>query len=100
MRHSTSKKAPSRSRAQGLSRIAIAIFSIGVLSACTAPIGVQKIPSFRAQQDLTRSVLSSGELSERAQTLLRRTNQGQAWKSDPAGVLAKLHEVMISEPRR
>lgn len=98
MRHSTSKKGLSRSRAQGLSRVAIAVFSIVVLSACAAPIGVQKIPSHRAQRDLTRSVLSSGELSEKALILLRRTNQEQAWKSDPAGVLADLHELVISEP--
>ncbi len=98
MRHSTSKNGCSKSRAQGLSRVVFAIFSIVVLGACAAPIGVQKIPSDRAQRDLTRSVLSNGELSEKAQILLRRTNHEQTWKSDPAGVLADLHGMMTSEP--
>jgi pimeloyl-ACP methyl ester carboxylesterase len=69
-----------------------------LLSACAAPIGVQKIPSHRAQRDFTRSVLSRGELSEKAQILLHRSNQEQAWKSDPVGVLADLHELVTSEP--
>ena len=76
-----------------------AVMGVVLLAACTAPIGVQKVSSYRAQRDLTRSVLSSGELSENAQILLRRTHREQEWKSDPAGVLAYLHEVMISEPR-
>jgi len=75
------------------------MMGVVVLAACTAPIGVQKVSSHRAQRDLTRSVLSSGELSENAKILLRRTHREQEWKSDPAGVLAYLHELMISEPR-
>jgi pimeloyl-ACP methyl ester carboxylesterase len=98
MRHSTSKKGFSKSQAQGFSRVVFAVLLLVLLCACAAPIGVQKIPSHRAQRDLTRSVLSSGELSEKAQILLRRTNQEQAWKSDSAEVLADLHELMISEP--
>jgi pimeloyl-ACP methyl ester carboxylesterase len=74
------------------------VLSLTLLCACAAPIGVQRIPSERAQQDLTRSVLSSGELSEKARILLRRTNREKAWKDDPARVLADLHELMTSEP--
>jgi len=98
MRQSTSPKGLSKNRAQELSRFVFAVLLLGVFCACVAPIGVQKISSHRAQRDLTRSVLSSGELSEKAQILLRRTNQEQEWKSNPAGVLADLHELIISEP--
>jgi pimeloyl-ACP methyl ester carboxylesterase len=76
----------------------LAVLGALVLSACAAPIGVQKISSHRAQQDLTRSILSSGELSERARILLRRTNQEQHWRDDPVGVLAELHAAMVAEP--
>jgi len=75
------------------------MMAVAMLAACAAPIGVQKVTSHRAQRDLTRSVLSSGELSENAKIVLRRTHREQEWKSDPAGVLAYLHELMISEPR-
>jgi triacylglycerol esterase/lipase EstA (alpha/beta hydrolase family) len=98
MRRSTSQEGASKSRAHGLSKLVFAVLGLVVLSACAAPIGVQKISSHRAQRDLTRSVLSSGELSEKARIFLRRTNQEQEWKSNPAGVLADLHEMMISEP--
>ena len=94
----TTRRARSNSRAQRLSPFVLAFLGLVVLSACAAPIGVQKIPSNRAQRDLTRSVLSSGELSEKARILLRRTNKEDAWKDDPAGVLADLHTAMMAEP--
>jgi len=98
MKRSTSRRIPSKSRAQGLSTLVFAVLGSVVLSACAAPIGVQKVSSHRAQRDLTRSVLSDGKLSEEARILLRRTNQEQEWKTDPASVLVFLHELMISEP--
>ena len=98
MKQSNFRRAPSKSRARRRSALVPVFLGFVVLSACAAPIGVQKIPSNRAQRDLTQSVLSSGELSEKARILLRRTNQEQAWKADPAGVMAHLHEMMIAEP--
>ena len=98
MKRTTIQGVPSKRRAPGFSPLVFAVLGLVVLSACAAPIGVQKVSSHRAQQDLTGSVLSSGELSEKARNLLRRTNQEREWKTDPAGVLTILHESFISEP--
>ena len=98
MKRSTSQAVPSKNRAQRPSPIILAIFSLAVLCACAAPIGVHKVSSHRAHRALTGSVLSNGELSEKAWILLRRTNRAQEWKTDPAAVLTFFHELMISEP--
>jgi pimeloyl-ACP methyl ester carboxylesterase len=62
-----------------------------LLSACAAPVGVERISPLEAQRDLTRSVISTGELSEKARVLLRRANREQEWRDDPAAVLERLH---------
>ncbi len=64
---------------------------VALASACAAPVGVEKISAREAQYELSRSVLSTGGLSESAQILLRRTNMEDAWKEDPAAVLADFH---------
>ena len=92
------QRVSSKSSSQRLVPFASAILALVVFCACAAPVGVQKIPSHRAQRDLTGSVLSNGELSEKARILLRRASQEQAWKADPAGALTHLHELMIAEP--
>jgi len=98
MKKLPSQRVLSKIRAKGLSPYVFAVLWIAVFCACVAPVGVQKIPSGRAQRGLTRSVLSAGELSENAKILLRRTNREQAWKADPAAVLEDMHEGLISEP--
>jgi pimeloyl-ACP methyl ester carboxylesterase len=98
MKNLPSQRGHSNLRSKGPSPLVFAVLGIVVLCACVAPVGIQKVPSHRAQRDLTHSVLSTGELSENAKILLRRTDQEQAWKADPAGVLKDLHEGLISEP--
>jgi len=98
MRRPTRLAAHPNRRTGERSPLIFAVLCLVVLCACAAPIGVQKIPSNRAQRELTHSVLSSGELSEKARILLRRANHEADWKTDPTGVLADLHERMISEP--
>lgn len=61
------------------------------LCACAAPVSVQRISPREAQADLTRTVLSSGKLSEKAKGLLRRSNNEARWQRDSAGVLESLH---------
>ena len=98
MNERTSQKGLSMNRAQGFPPLVLAFLGLVVLSACAAPIGVQKIPSHRAQQELTGSILSNRELSEKAWVLLRRTNSEERWKTDPEAVLKLLHEAFTSEP--
>jgi triacylglycerol esterase/lipase EstA (alpha/beta hydrolase family) len=69
--------------------------AIGILALCTAcaaPVGVQRVSPREAQAELTQSVLTNGKLSERSRILLRRINREQQWETDPAAVLADLHE--------
>ena len=73
----------------------LAILLIGALSACAAPIGVQRISARQAQREFSHNVLSTGELSEDARILLRRIDREEAWKKDPAEVLAFMHSRLI-----
>jgi pimeloyl-ACP methyl ester carboxylesterase len=68
----------------------IALFFL--LSACAAPVGVERISPLEAQRDLTRSVISTGQLSEKARVLLRRANREQEWRDDPTAVLERFHD--------
>jgi len=72
----------------------IAALTLVFLCACAAPIGVKRISPNQAQRMLTANILSTGKLSPKAQILLRRTNQEEAWKQDPAAVIAWLHAAL------
>lgn len=65
-------------------------FSIG----CAAPIGVARLSPHATQRALTANVLSTGELSEKANILLRRANQEEAWREDPAAVIDRIHAAL------
>jgi len=73
----------------------ISLACIVALCACAAPIGVKRISAQTAERQFAHSILSSGELSEDALTLLRRTGQVENWKDDPAAVLAWLHSRIL-----
>lgn len=69
----------------------IALVGLALLCGCAAPVGVERISSRAAQRDLTQSILSTSNLSEKSRILLRRMNMEALWKNDPAEVLAQLH---------
>jgi pimeloyl-ACP methyl ester carboxylesterase len=62
--------------------------------ACAAPIGVKQISPRRAQGALTANFLSTGKLSPKAWILLRRANQEEAWKQEPAAVIDRIHTAL------
>jgi pimeloyl-ACP methyl ester carboxylesterase len=66
-----------------------------LLCACAAPIGVERVSPRAAQRDLTQSVLTNGELSEKARILLRRVDREREWEDDPIAVLAYLHSLLL-----
>lgn len=72
-----------------------AILGVAVLAACATPIGVERISSRQAQQEFGHNVLSTGELSADARIVLRRISREEAWKDDPAEVLAYLHSFLL-----
>ena len=73
------------------------ILAVGLVSGCAAPIGVKHISPRAAQRNLTENAVSSGKLSEKAKTVLRRTGHEDLWKEDPAAVLADLH-TLLTQP--
>jgi pimeloyl-ACP methyl ester carboxylesterase len=62
--------------------------------ACAAPIGVQRISLRESQGALTANILSTGELSQKARILLRRSNNEQLWEVDPAAVIDLIHATL------
>jgi triacylglycerol esterase/lipase EstA (alpha/beta hydrolase family) len=84
-----------RSQARRLFARLAATLTIAMLAACATPVGVERISSRKAQQEFSQSALSTGELSENARILLRRTSREEAWKDDPAHVLAYLHSLLM-----
>jgi len=84
-----------RSHGRKLFAPCFALLAVAVLAGCAAPIGVEKISSLQAQRAFNDSVLSTGKLSANAQILLRRMSQEEAWKDDPAEVLAYLHSRLL-----
>lgn len=84
-----------RSQGRRLLVRGFALIAVVVLAGCAAPIGVEKISSRQAQRAFNDNVLSTGKLSANARILLRRMSQEEAWKDDPAEVLAYLHSRLL-----
>jgi pimeloyl-ACP methyl ester carboxylesterase len=73
-----------------------------VLSGCATPVGVRRMDSQEAHRKLTESVLSGQNLSAPTMQILNRSGLADAFKDNPAGVIAALHKGMptASEPDR
>jgi pimeloyl-ACP methyl ester carboxylesterase len=66
----------------------VALLAVLGLAACATPIGVTRADTQVVYRDLTRSVLSGGELSEYSEIVLRRNGLTQRYDDDPVGTLA------------
>jgi pimeloyl-ACP methyl ester carboxylesterase len=78
-------------------RIAIAatIACLAVITACSTPIGVTHEDSKSVQRSLTRSVLSSGQLSPTTANVLFRWDLVERFDDDPEGAIAALHQAIV-----
>lgn len=85
--------APKR-RQRTRSRFLVVALLLATLCGCAAPIGVVRVKPGVAQRDLTQSILTTGELSEKTHILLRRLNREEQWEDDPVAVLAFIHELL------
>ncbi|HEU5193854.1 MAG TPA: hypothetical protein VFW70_03855, partial [Methylomirabilota bacterium] len=75
------------SRAQ----VSLALLALVVLgTACATPIGVTRADTQAIYRDLTRSVLSEGELSEHTEIVLRRNGVAERYEEDPVGTMTFL----------
>jgi hypothetical protein len=78
-------------------RLVVMLLLLMLVSACAAPVGVKRLKPAVAQKELSRSILTSGELSEKSRILLRRLNQEEEWEAAPVAVLAHIHSMLSRE---
>jgi pimeloyl-ACP methyl ester carboxylesterase len=76
----------------GLLKVAVVIALLSVVAGCATPVGVRYVDPKQVQRTLTASVLSGDELSAPTSQLLNRAGLDEEYRTDPAGVLATLHQ--------
>ena len=69
---------------------AAALVAVLGLAACATPIGVTRADTQTVYRDLMRSVLSTGELSEYSEIVLRRNGLAQRYDDDPVATMAQM----------
>jgi pimeloyl-ACP methyl ester carboxylesterase len=62
-----------------------------LLAGCATPVQVERIDPRTVQQQLDSNVISTGDLSEPTQIVLRRQDLTKRFESDPEGAIASLH---------
>ncbi len=62
-----------------------------MVAGCAAPVRVHRGDPRVVHREITRNVLTGQELSGQTHNVLHRAGLLDAWKKDPAGVLATLH---------
>jgi pimeloyl-ACP methyl ester carboxylesterase len=74
----------------------LAVTMLLVLAAgCTAAVRVHRADIREVHRDLTRSVLTTGEISEHSHNLLHRWGKLTAYEKDPDGTLEFLHQAVV-----
>jgi pimeloyl-ACP methyl ester carboxylesterase len=68
----------------------VALLAVLGLAACATPIGVTRADTQTVYRDLMRSVLSTGELSEYSEIVLRRNGLANRYEDDPVATMAHL----------
>ena len=79
-------------RASGLAGL---LAGLALLAACSAPVGVTRIPPREEHRQLTRTALVADEPSDATQIMLRRYNLADLHDDDPAAALARLRQVVV-----
>jgi pimeloyl-ACP methyl ester carboxylesterase len=67
------------------------MLAVALVSACAAPVRVKRADPRTVHRALTRSVLTSPELSGQTHNVLHRFGMIEKFKKDPVGVLKALH---------
>ena len=70
---------------------------VSVLAGCATPITVTRVETRIVYQDLTRNVLSAGQMSAYSEIILNRANLAESFKTDPEAALADLHMWVAEE---
>src|SRR5271154_2015853 len=67
-----------------------------VLAACATPVQVDRADPRAVQRELTSNAISTGEISEPTQIVLRRQDLTERFESDPEGAIASLHRTVTT----
>jgi pimeloyl-ACP methyl ester carboxylesterase len=67
-----------------------------VASGCATPVGVERADSQSVHRELTGNVLSTGELSDFTQNVLRLGGIAERAEDDPEAALATIHEAVVT----
>jgi hypothetical protein len=69
-----------------------------VAGGCATPIGVERLDPQAVHRELTSNVLSTGELSQFTQNVLRQNALEELAEKDAAAALAELHAAVVAAP--
>lgn len=78
-------------------RLLLALAVLFVLSGCAAAVRVHRADSRSVHRELTRNVLTTGELSEPTHNVLHRFGLDEAFPKRPDDVLATLHAAVVRD---
>jgi pimeloyl-ACP methyl ester carboxylesterase len=67
-----------------------------LLAGCATPVGVERADSQSVHRELTGNVLSTGELSDFTQNVLRLGGVAEAAEDDPEAALARIHDAVAT----
>jgi len=67
-----------------------------LLAACATPVQVDRADPRAVQRELTSNAISTGEISEPTQIVLRRQDLTERFESDPEGAIASLHRTVTT----
>ena len=80
---------------RGLGAI-LALACVLLSGGCSTPVGVERANSQTVHRELTGNVLSTGELSQFTQNVLRLGGIAESAEDDPEAALATLHEAVAA----
>ncbi|MCA9454621.1 MAG: hypothetical protein KC584_18635, partial [Nitrospira sp.] len=76
------------------------ILTAAILAGCQTPVGVARVDSEAVSHQLTKNVISSGELSPYTENVLRVTDLTDAYFDHPRQALNQLHQFFLGEDQR
>jgi hypothetical protein len=96
--HPIEKASFGRRRARSAARLAGGFACAGFLfiAGCAAPFGVRRASPEEVHRSLTANELSTGELSNVTQVMLRRQNLSEAFQNNPAATLLVIRTSLLT----